>query len=1720
VPIGNKLTDRYEVKQTLGQGGMGVVYWAYDTLIRRDVALKTIRDAPEQAALDQFHKECNILASISHPNIIEIFDIGSFQDEGVEKPYFVMPLLKGATLESLIRSSSRRLTVERTIEIFCQTCRGLQAAHERGLVHRDLKPSNIFVLEDDSVKIIDFGVAHMGGSRTASAPMGTLLYMSPEQIQLKPATALSDIFTLGVVAYEALTLRRPFDGATHRDIASAILHHIPPPASDLNPAVSPLLGRVVHKTMAKQPWNRFSTARDLADAFQKALRNDPIELFDAARIQPRIDRAVKAFESGDNQFASEILTELESEGHLVPAMAPLRRKIDQAIRQKMLAQLLESARTRMDDQEYPLALQKVQEALEIDPENAEALRLKHDIESNRSSRQVEEWFRLARQHLERFAFSHARQAVDNVLQLQPSDTQALELMADIQRREQQYLQLRQEKEKLYQSAMEAYEKFELSAALGKLQRVLDLDKRAPEISSAERGSSYQSFYNQVRSEQDANMSAYAEARRMLAEGNFNRAAEIVEEALKKYPGQALFQALKFDIEDGKRRKLSAYIAEVDRQVYAEPDPDKRVDILRGAAEQFPDEQYFQRTLKVTREKRDLVNSIVAKARRQEELGQFSEALGQWEILRTVYGPYPGLEFEIERVSKRRGQQTRDEAKGHWTEQIDRHIERREYAQAGALLREARVEFPGDAELEELGKLIRQGEERSAGAQLLVEQARALAAKGQFDEAARLLRQAYQTDVRDAAVRGLLVETLVQHARSLLDSDWKRAGELVQSALDLDSANSQARSMAALIADRKRDEAIDQCINRARQLQSGGDVAGALAQVEQAVAIYPTATRLVQLRVTLQRGIADTGRTQSRRADLEKLTLLEARAQTEQDPDAQHGILAGVRELAAKYLDDPEFQTALIAIEKRYVSLNRPAAPATLAAPQVSSDAPTIDPRLSRTEIHATPIQWADVPTSGKPKPAEAKTAEAQPAAKAPGVPPPVPKPPDAKPPDAKPGAAKPATAGPPASGVSKPRSGPETRDFSGPPPIPPPVKPPTGRPQETIVRPTAERGKRRTWMAIAAGVVLVLAAGVGTVLFRQHQQSRKPATPAVALFPVDIHTAPEGATILVNEKPSGTSNLQLKLAPGVYRINAVREGYQPLQTTVTVTAGQGASANMILQPLASMLKLLTDFASASITFDGHPQNNLQSGQLILDNVADGSHMLTVGSGTSGAAIHFDARDGAPPVVTSVEASKDTSAILITNLGSRGRIYSSRKTGSVTFDGKPVGQVDPLGVELSAVTPGDHEITIGEGEERRKVVYDTAPVPAITIYLNNSMGRQQSLGTLVVTTGEDDAVVSIDGKPQRSATRHGQLRIPNLQPKQYVVSVAKDGFQPAAEQHVTVNKGEEARVAFQLHPLPKIAFLHLVGALPGTQVLLDGKLVGTAGQDGGMPAVQVAPGSHRVELRKEEYKPKIYDLSFSAGENKALPAADVVLEATFGTLVVSVTPPNAQLTIQHSGEAQARPLTANSVHLPVGSYTVSAALPHFVPHSITFEIAAGSTKNVTLELAPEKVAPAPKPVVVSVGMSGWQDPQAWQPDGDHFTRRGGNLCLFKPQGAGTYTFTASMKHGKQLRWVAHVIDDKNYAQFELDGDYFYRTLVTNGKSKELIKRKHGLAMQPVGATLQITISPAGIVQRIQTPKGWFPLDSWVDPSLHEGRFGFLIRGHDEVNLAGFSFVGAE
>ena len=644
---------RYELLDVLGEGGMGVVYRALDQDLRREVAVKTIRDSLDHVVLDLFRRECAVLASLNHPNIVDIYDIGEFDDKGAKRPYFVMPLLPGAPLSNLLTGQTQRLTPERVVEIMTQALRGLQAAHEKGLIHRDLKPSNIFGLDDDSVKIIDFGVAHLLNTNSTVGLKGTLFYMAPEQLEMQTCTALSDIFAMGVVCYEILTRRRPFTGATNEELVDSIRKFIPPPVSELNPAVSSSLSQIIHAAMAKQPWHRFSTAREFAESLQKAIRNQPIERFDPGKLETRLQRAKTALAESEYEFAGEILTEMESEGHLHPEIRPLRKQIDQANRNRTIRQLLDSAERRLRDDEYQLALEKIQQIIQLDPNHPEALKLKTSIEAKRSSHQIDNWLRLASDHLDNYSFGHARQALQKLMQIKPGDTRAVQLLDSVDRKEHNYLAIKREKEQHYQAALECWRQGEVTSALSQVERLMALDREAPERSDVEKGAAYQELFNKVRSEHESLRNAYEEAKKHVEDGDFDAGLAVCDQYLEKYPHHALFQSLKLDIGEAQRQALSAFIARVDREVQGEPDLDRKVGTLEAALAKHPGETHFEQALKAVSARRGHINAIVARAQNLEERGQYAEALNQWEMLRTVYRQYPGLAYEIERLERRK-----------------------------------------------------------------------------------------------------------------------------------------------------------------------------------------------------------------------------------------------------------------------------------------------------------------------------------------------------------------------------------------------------------------------------------------------------------------------------------------------------------------------------------------------------------------------------------------------------------------------------------------------------------------------------------------------------------------------------------------------------------------------------------------------------------------------------------------------------------------------------------------------------------------------------------------------------------------------------------------------------------------------------------------------------------------------------------------------------------
>jgi Tol biopolymer transport system component len=277
----------YEIQSLLGAGGMGEVYRARDTRLQRDVAIKVLPSslAHDQDRLRRFEQEARAVAALNHPNLLTVFDVGaapgaeSVDDTGAPKvtagsPYIVSELLEGTTLRE--RLSSGALRERKALDYAIQIARGLAAAHERGIVHRDLKPDNVFITNDGRAKILDFGLAKLSEVPTADfdatrdlatqagVVLGTLGYMSPEQVRGKPADARSDIFSFGAVLYEMLAGRRAFRGDSAADLMSAILKEDPPELAATNQEISPALDHIVHHCMEKDPQQRFQSVGDIA----------------------------------------------------------------------------------------------------------------------------------------------------------------------------------------------------------------------------------------------------------------------------------------------------------------------------------------------------------------------------------------------------------------------------------------------------------------------------------------------------------------------------------------------------------------------------------------------------------------------------------------------------------------------------------------------------------------------------------------------------------------------------------------------------------------------------------------------------------------------------------------------------------------------------------------------------------------------------------------------------------------------------------------------------------------------------------------------------------------------------------------------------------------------------------------------------------------------------------------------------------------------------------------------------------------------------------------------------------------------------------------------------------------------------------------------------------------------------------------------------------------
>ena len=269
----------YKIKRKIGVGGMATVYLAQDVALNRDVAIKVLqidpglklsKEARNQKVL-RFQQEAQAAARLNHPNIVSVYHVGKMRNQH----YIVMEYLKGKSFAQLLKSgmeSSLPLLLKQMVQI----CIALDFAHQRGVIHRDIKPDNIILLEDDTVKVTDFGIARIEGSELVKTKdetfMGTIFYCSPEQFKnFSKLDNRTDIFSLGVVLYQLVTERLPFMGASPGEVMNNIITTQPVPPKRIKPELPVRLDRIILKALSKRPENRFQTANEFKDAIEDVL---------------------------------------------------------------------------------------------------------------------------------------------------------------------------------------------------------------------------------------------------------------------------------------------------------------------------------------------------------------------------------------------------------------------------------------------------------------------------------------------------------------------------------------------------------------------------------------------------------------------------------------------------------------------------------------------------------------------------------------------------------------------------------------------------------------------------------------------------------------------------------------------------------------------------------------------------------------------------------------------------------------------------------------------------------------------------------------------------------------------------------------------------------------------------------------------------------------------------------------------------------------------------------------------------------------------------------------------------------------------------------------------------------------------------------------------------------------------------------------------------------
>jgi len=776
---------KYQIKAELGSGAMGVVYKAEDPRLGRPVALKTMSAnvAGNPELLKRFYREAQSAGQLRHPNIVTIYDI----DEADGIPFIAMEFLEGEDLDKII-TARKELPVVKKLDILLQTCRGLHHAHQHGIVHRDVKPANIFLLTDGMVKIVDFGIARIGATSMTRTGMvlGTVMYMSPEQIRGQTVDARSDIFSIGIILYELLTYQSPFAGRDVPGILFKILNESPSPITDLVPNCPAELEKIILRALDKDRENRYQSAEDMA--------------FDLQRVADHL-------------------------------------------RRDMVDVYLKQGQQSLEKKNYTLAKESLQKVLEIDSSHGLAKSLLDQVQDQLYTKQrtqkVEQSIRQAKEALQAEHYDDAIAVLDEILRLDPAHTEAGQYKEMAVERRDRAEKVRRHMERAEKLAADA----DYQAAKTELEAVLSADRKH---SAAQKMMDWvlkelteQERLRQVRQHTES-------ARKHLAEKNYAKAMELLDKARELDPinieVDSLTRLVRTSLEkESKRQLLDQRLADIQEALNRE----KFDDALRladQALQEFPDDPDVLKLHTQAGRRADIhkkkkyVDEQLKAAKDFFEKNQFSSAVAVLEraiqaapddarlasFLKTVQETQEGAEQETVR---------RDAIR-----QANELVRAKNFSAAIELLEKALARAGQSPELNKLLQLTREQwaeVEKDEKVRQILARAQAALLDENFDDAIQLLERG-QREVKAKAVADLLAT-----ARERAAAFQRRRDELMAQAQELLKSGEAARAVALLDAAPKayfKNDAFQRVFAACREgLDRASFVRTAVEQMEKSLA---------------------------------------------------------------------------------------------------------------------------------------------------------------------------------------------------------------------------------------------------------------------------------------------------------------------------------------------------------------------------------------------------------------------------------------------------------------------------------------------------------------------------------------------------------------------------------------------------------------------------------------------------------------------------------------------------------------------------------------------------------------------------------------------------------------------------------------------------------------------------------------------------------------------